>query len=495
MTHLPVRRGADTGSPIWSNLRLSSQLLLLLLACNVPVFIAFHIYDIRATRSQIEALEKDTLEILEPLVAGAIEESMVHSNREHIDELLIELRKNRAIESAQLLDAQGRIVDTTGFREAGSSPRKKTASSEPDGVNTTEIPIRSNPSCVRCHGAQKQILGRVRLTTRTTGVRDAILRINAARAAMVIVGFLCLILSVYIVVLRMVRRPMRQILDGMDAVRRGKLDTRLPVAHSREFRRIFAYFNSMVCDIERDRKRIVELHRADIAHMDRLATLGELAAHLAHEVRNPLTGIGSTIQVFIAQEEPGSAKRGILEKILGQLDRMDKTMSSFLRYARMPETVVRAFKIHEPIQRVLPLLLPRLKAQKIELRVDVPESLPEVRGDAGQIEQSFLNLALNAAQAMPDGGTLTVSAGVLNDMIRVEIGDTGNGIKPAELENIFKPFYSTREKGSGLGLSLSRQIIMAHGGVLTLESVPGSGTTVFFTLPCDGGPGAEGSQE
>ena len=170
-------------------------------------------------------------------------------------------------------------------------------------------------------------------------------------------------------------------------------------------------------------------------------------------------------------------------------------MSSFLRYARMPETVVRALKIHEPIQRVLPLLLPRLKAQKIELRVDVPESLPEVRGDAGQIEQSFLNLALNAAQAMPDGGTLTVSAGVLNDMIRVEIGDTGNGIKPAELENIFKPFYSTREKGSGLGLSLSRQIIMAHGGVLTLESVPGSGTTVFFTLPCDGGPGAEGSQE
>ncbi len=486
MTPLVDRRGSNTGWKFWSNLRLSNQLLLLLLFFNVPFLVAFHIYDTRATRAQIGALEKDTIEMLEPVVANAIEQSMLNMNRGHIRDLFAWLQLNESIKNAQLLDSEGRVLDTEGFLSNGELSRKEFTLPVEDLSRTSEIPIYSKPSCIRCHGSDKKTLGYIRLTTKSNRVRNAILRLNTVRAIMVVMGLLWLVLSIYLIVLRMVRHPMRLIIDGMEAIRRGRLDVRLPEAYNREFGRIFDYFNSMVRDIQNDRKQILSMHRKELAHLDRLATLGELSAHLAHEVRNPLTGIGSAIQVLRKDIAEDSPKRIILEKILEQLDRMDKTMSSFLRYARMPEAVLQSFKIHEPLNRILPILLPRLKAQKIELKVEVLESLSAVKGDAGQIEQSFLNLCINAAEAMPEGGILRIAAHEHNQMLRVEIADTGCGVKPENLEKILQPFYTTRENGSGLGLTLTKQIIMAHGGDLTLESLPGKGTSLFFTLPLNG---------
>ena len=486
MATIPNRRSVDCAIGAWCNLRLSTQLLLVLIACNLPVFLFFHIQDVRATRVQIEALEQDAIDMSMPLIKESIEKSMLDAKRDHIDELFIELRKNKSLKHALLLDAEGQVVDTAGFHEDGRLPRKDFKLSKEDLIRTSEIPVQLVRSCVRCHGTKNKILGTVRLTTKSNRARAAIFRINRARAAMVVFGFLCLVFSVYLVVIRMVRRPMRKIVDGMDQVRRGRLETRLDEANSQEFERIFQFFNSMVNDIDRDRREIVDLHRKEIAHMERLATVGELSANLAHEVRNPLTGIGAAIQVLISDVDEANPKRAMLEKILVQLDRMDKTMSSFLRYARMPEAVIRSFKIHEPLQRIMPILLPRLRGQKVEIETDVSEDLPDVRGDASQIEQVFLNLCLNAAQAMPEGGRLSVSAAEWNGFLRIEIADTGFGIEPANLEKIFKPFYTTREKGSGLGLPLTKQIVMAHGGDLTLESVPGSGTSVFFTVPING---------
>ena len=159
-------------------------------------------------------------------------------------------------------------------------------------------------------------------------------------------------------------------------------------------------------------------------------------------------------------------------------------MGNFLRFARMPEAVVRPFELRESLGRVIDLIESRLRTQKIKLERDIPQGLPGLRGDPGQIEQVFLNLCINAAHAMPAGGTLTVAARAeAAGAILVEVSDTGKGISSADLEHVFRPFFTTKENGSGLGLPLSRQIVMAHDGEMWIESDPGRGTSIFVRLP------------
>ena len=197
-----------------------------------------------------------------------------------------------------------------------------------------------------------------------------------------------------------------------------------------------------------------------------------------------MTGIGSTIQILLAEAPGGSPRREILGKVLTQLNRMEQTMGNFLRFARMPEAVVRPFELHEPLSRVMDLVESRLRAQKIKLERDIPKDLPCLRGDPGQIEQVLLNLCINAAHAMPSGGTLTIDAHAEEaGAILIEVSDTGKGISSADLEHVFRPFFTTKENGSGLGLPLSRQIVMAHDGEMWIESVPDRGTSIFMRLP------------
>jgi two-component system NtrC family sensor kinase len=133
---------------------------------------------------------------------------------------------------------------------------------------------------------------------------------------------------------------------------------------------------------------------------------------------------------------------------------------------------------------VLDLIESRLRAQNVKLERSIPADLPGLRGDPGQIEQVFLNLCLNALHAMPAGGTLRVSARrEAAGTLLVEVSDTGKGILSADLEHVFRPFFTTRENGSGLGLPLSRQIVMAHNGEIWIESVPERGTSVYVRLP------------
>jgi len=286
------------------------------------------------------------------------------------------------------------------------------------------------------------------------------------------------------VVRRVIDEPMGRIVLAMHRVARGALDTRVDDLPSGELRSIARGFNNMVRLLEKDRRENVDLHRSQVAHLDRLAALGELSANLAHEVRNPLTGISSAIQVMQAETPEGSPRREVLGQILGQLNRMEQTMGNFLRFARMPEAVVRPFLLHEPIGKVLDLIETRLRAQKIELKRAIAMDLPRLKGDAGQIEQVFLNLFINAGHAMPHGGTLTVTARAEPaGTVLVEVSDTGKGILSADLEHVFRPFFTTKESGSGLGLPLSRQIILAHNGDIWIESVPDHGTSVFVRLP------------
>jgi two-component system sensor histidine kinase HydH len=227
---------------------------------------------------------------------------------------------------------------------------------------------------------------------------------------------------------------------------------------------------------------------------DRLAALGQMAAGLAHEIRNPLGSIKGAAQYLqpIGSQLPDASTKEFLDIIVEEVNRLNKIVSQFLDYARPYRGDQTPLDVNDVVRKTLHLL-EKEDGAKVEISSNLVEGLPPVRADAEQLRQVFLNLAINALQAMPHGGRLQVSTslrrstrrGAAAAFLEVRFRDTGIGIPPGDLRNLFIPFFTTKEKGTGLGLPISQRIIENHGGTIEPRSQPGVGATFTVLLPVE----------
>ena len=243
--------------------------------------------------------------------------------------------------------------------------------------------------------------------------------------------------------------------------------------------------------------------QAELIRMDRLASLGVLASGIAHEIRNPLAGIKTIAQTLEEEIPPEDHRREYIARIIRQVNRLDELLKTFFSYAKPKQPVRKYHQLVAIIREVTLLLRKRLRSRKIVLVEDYAPDLIPVFVDLNQIQQVFINLILNAIDAMPDGGRLTIQARVVRTTLRaidrrkgglrmprepstfveVKISDTGMGIKPEHLESIFDPFFTTKPQGAGLGLSIVYRIMQEHGGEVRVESQWGKGATFTLLLP------------
>jgi two-component system, NtrC family, sensor histidine kinase PilS len=217
---------------------------------------------------------------------------------------------------------------------------------------------------------------------------------------------------------------------------------------------------------------------------EQLAAVGELAAGIAHEIRNPLASISGSVQVLSHELSVGSAERRLMEIIVSESNRLSKILEEFLRFVRPQERRVAAFDVAGNIQEVLDLF--RLSdevsdAHRIE--TDVRPVSSQLSGDRDQIRQIIYNVAKNAVRAMPEGGTLTVEGREDGAWYSIKFRDTGRGMSVEELARVFTPFSTAFDGGTGLGMAIVRRIVEDHGGAIDVESRPGEGTTVTILLP------------
>jgi two-component system sensor histidine kinase HydH len=247
---------------------------------------------------------------------------------------------------------------------------------------------------------------------------------------------------------------------------------------------------------------------------DRLAALGELSAGVAHEIRNPLTGIANCAQVLQEGMEPDDSRQRFLTIILEEAARLNRIVEGLLRYARPNRPELRETSIEETARAALDLVRPEMEAKGIRLTFKLGGRIPRIYVDPGQIEQVLLNLLRNAGEAMPSGGEAAVgltvvrrrphrrrrlgrrasdrsganeraATGPMLRYVQVRVSDTGHGIPKELLSRIFNPFYTTRSRGTGLGLSLAQSIVKEHGGFLTVRSVVNKGTVFHLDLPVE----------
>jgi len=221
-----------------------------------------------------------------------------------------------------------------------------------------------------------------------------------------------------------------------------------------------------------------------LQHSEKMASIGILAAGVAHEVNTPLTGISSYTQMLRQQIKNDDPRSALLEKIEKQTFRAAKIVNNLLNFSRASKAEFENLDTNKVLLDVLSLLEHQLERGRIKVRKELSD-LPLVRGNENRLQQVFFNLILNARDAMPKGGWLTLATRAEDDAIVVEVRDTGHGIKPEHVRRIYDPFFTTKGigRGTGLGLSISFGIVQEHGGAIFVESVPGQGTTFQVALP------------
>lgn len=238
-------------------------------------------------------------------------------------------------------------------------------------------------------------------------------------------------------------------------------------------------FQCLIRDVT-DEKKVLQ----QMINSERLASLGELAAAVAHEVNNPMQTVLAYTHLLLEDMELDDEKKEWLQMMAGEASRVKKIVQSLLEFARRREPEFAELDVNEVVESVMTLIENQARTHKVEIRREVQAGLPLVTGDASQLQQVFMNVAINAIEAMTEGGTLTVSTLATDgESVEIAFSDTGCGMAEEDAPRIFEPFFSTKEKGTGLGLSVSHGIVSSHGGDIRAESTPGKGTRITVVLP------------
>jgi len=284
-----------------------------------------------------------------------------------------------------------------------------------------------------------------------------------------------------------VLQPIKRLIVASHQWASGNLDYRVEATAKDEIAELTETFNLMASSLKERDERLKEYTQRQIMKSERLATLGQLAAGVAHEINNPLGAVlmyGHLSLEEMATEDP---RRKNLEKVVAEATRCKNIVRGLLDFARQSEPNVEETDANEILKRTLSLLQNQALFQNIKITTLFSSSLPKAMMDSGQIQQVFTNIILNAAEAMTGEGELTVASRTAagGEAIEIEIADTGCGIPAENLEKIFDPFFTTKEvgRGTGLGLAVSYGIIAGHKGTIEVRSEPGKGTTFILRLP------------
>ncbi len=293
---------------------------------------------------------------------------------------------------------------------------------------------------------------------------------------------LCFVLLFVLLVL--IERPLEELMDTIARVRRGDLTARVSFAKREDdIGQLGRQFNEMIERLDQNRLEIDELHKREMARAEHLATLGELAAGLAHEIRNPLAGIAGVVDIMGKELPANSASRTVIGEVHREILHIQAILNDLLSYARPRPPDFHPANLNLTIEQAVLLARQQVLTKPIEISFEANPSLPLVEHDPALIQQVALNLVMNGIQAISGKGLVRVELDEDRGYALIRVSDTGRGIPSEALPRIFKPFFTTRSEGTGLGLSLANSIVHSHGGRITVSSTPGKGSQFKIWLP------------
>ena len=485
--------------------------LRLILILTIPAVLAVGVHGllrIRQERAQLLEEDRQNMALTARAIQIAVENALRDRQISDVKRLLAEMvEQQEAIDRIRLFDRSLRptlVSNPLSIVEGVPSDvfHRVMATGVPEGSYRTHgrrsvlyyvVPLRDRKGAVD---------GTMEIVHLAAGI-DARLR-AAANDIWIRLG----LVQVVIVVLtatalqRQVLRPLSRLLAGIQSLGRGEPGPPLPVERRDELARVAEAFNEMAAQLEAARRRLLaEAERTleleqHLRRTETLAVAGKLASALAHEVGTPLNIISGRAEFLQATAGLDESARKDLGVIGDQIDRISKIIRSMLDTVRLQKLEIQPTPLADIVDRVFPLLRHAARRHGVTLATAIPDELPRMVADPGQMQQVLINLVLNALDATPPGGVVEIGARPEDSGgragVAVAVRDTGPGI-PNELKpRLFEPFFTTKPagQGTGLGLAICRDIVRAHGGEIRVESQPGAGATFIVWIPAAAERGA-----
>lgn len=319
------------------------------------------------------------------------------------------------------------------------------------------------------------------------GIREDSLRDTLAKLRYltipIIVGVVLLGVIASFIVSRLITRPLNKFVEFTKVLGKGEYGSRVDVRYGDEIGYLARNFNRLSMQLKTAREKMEEAYTyTHLVEAEKLSSVGQISAGLAHELKNPLTSMKMLFQAF--KEQPDMTREDA-EVISREIDKMDAILSNFMGFVKKKGFYLADTNLQKLVERVLSLATYDIENANIAVSTDMLENLPEVKADRGLLEQVFLNLIINAVHAMQGGGEIRISGKSDDTFVEVMVWDRGGGIPSDIREKIFNPFFTTKEEGTGLGLAIAYNIVNSLGGKLFFNSDEGRGTVFTVRLPIE----------
>jgi two-component system NtrC family sensor kinase len=460
--------------------------------------------NVRYQQAHMEAALEDNLLIISNMIERSITNAMLSGRNREIQHILEAVGGYHNIQEVKIFSPDGVILTSSKRSMIGSRIDAATRKwfdagrfKEPikrrdQGIFSVLFPIDNNKRCFHCHDSVARLNGVLAIDMSLAETRQKVGELSKTMLlwALGIAAVLAVFLSLFLT--RFVTRPIQDLTAAMEQTESG-LEARVNVRSADDIGRLGRAFNSLLARLELARGSVDRYHYEQMKRADRLASIGEMAAGIAHEIKNPLAGIAGVIQVLKKEMPSESQNRAVLDEVLSQIERMDKAVRNLLSFARPPEPKMTLVDVNDVIGKLFDFLDPQFAKHSISSELKLGSGLPWLNLDPDLIQQAFINIALNAIQAMQGGGKFTIETRLRKPpaqnaagALEIVFTDTGRGISPENMSLIFNPFFTTRQQGTGLGLSITQRIVEQHNGEIYVAS-HGKGSCFTISFPCPAG--------
>lgn len=381
------------------------------------------------------------------------------------------------------------------FHKTDEWPGEEFLSAEQEGgsYEYIVIPIIKKAECYKCHVEPEPRKGFLAAKISVEDVQAVESQHRTLNIVMIVVAFAAIgsviFLGIHVLVVRPVAKLREQIVKVQAELTRIELGDQVhlpllaPPQSRDEIASLSSAFNRLVQCFNEAQAKLQEMHQSQLQQAKQLATTGEMAASIAHEIKNPLAGVLGALQVFDAEIPADDRRKEIVREMMTQLKRANDAVNDLLNYARPTPPVFEEINLNGLVKRSLLLLPPLFNGKKVTVTALLQDGTPTIMADQKLLQQVLWNVLLNAIEAIDSAGTITIRTVWFDGSVKIEVEDTGEGMTEDRRAKLFKPFFTTKYKGTGLGLAVCKRVVDQHHGTISIKSEIGKGTTVTISLP------------
>jgi signal transduction histidine kinase len=480
------------------------------LAVSVILLIFFSIFVVIAKKTGKDLLNQLMLvkahSVLD-LTENTIAKIMIEGKGHGLQNLAEGVLKSVNIKDVYIMDNDGKIVldakkksvgqviPVHSFISTNNIHNTRYQVNIEQGIYSYKIihPIFKRPECHKCHQSNSPTIGYLMMTVSMEDIQQSAAAHQKSNIILVVstlfgTGLILLItLSIAVV------RPVKNLSKAMQAVsssihkigkqEKDRVEFNPVVRTSDEIGQLQKNLSELVDELNRANQQIKEMHVSQMVRADQLANVGEMAASIAHEIRNPVAGVQGALEIIKSEIQHDEPRKEIIEEMQTQLKRVNKAITDLLSYARPSAPHFVISDLSNLTRKTASLLTRQTQEKKINLQILNVTEIPDIFIDEKLIQQVFFNIIMNAIDAVKEDGRIQIYLSSIDDRVVIKFSNNGEAIPENKRESIFKPFFTTKHKGTGLGLAISKKIIEQHNGTIRLDTTLNTGTTFIIELP------------